>query len=105
MNNFGLTEEHVHILKKYICNSLAPNQKIKVWIFGSRARGNHRPFSDVDLLLEAAPMLQENQINNLKENLENSNIPFKFDLVIPQELYTPYAEQIKKEKKLIFVLP
>ena len=48
MDNFGLSKD---CLNK-ICEALRQNPKIsRALIFGSRAKGNHKPHSDVDIAL------------------------------------------------------
>jgi len=53
---------------------------VKVYLFGSRARGDNAPFSDVDV-----GILVEEDISSelviLKGILEESNLPYKVDLV------------------------
>src|ERR1700760_181901 len=99
MNKFGLTPEKILLIRHLIESTLASHQKIKIWIFGSRVSGAFRPYSDVDLLLEAAPPLTSSQISEAAEKLDESNLPFKIDLVRTEDLHTPYAEQIHTEKK------
>ena len=48
MNNFGLSEKTIEIIKKLLSNY--PQIK-EVKIFGSRAKGNYKPSSDIDLAL------------------------------------------------------
>ena len=47
MNNFGLSEKTIEIIKKLLSNY--PQIK-KVKIFGSRAKGNYKPSSDIDIV-------------------------------------------------------
>ena len=55
--------------------------EVGVWAFGSRVKGNARASSDLDLVLFASPT-QRSQVFALQEALEESNLPFKVDLLI-----------------------
>ena len=68
----------------------------KVWIFGSRARGDHRKFSDVDLLYEFPEGLSPPKgfIFDIKSELEESRFHFKLDLVDVKELASSYRDNV-----------
>ncbi len=58
------------------------SEPVRAYMFGSRAIGTERPFSDIDIALEAAdgpvdPVL----ISDLREALEESDIPYESDVV------------------------
>jgi predicted nucleotidyltransferase len=54
----------------------------KVWIFGSRAKGTARKYSDIDLAIDllGAP-LPLDLISDLSTDFEESELPFKVDLI------------------------
>ncbi len=54
---------------------------VAIWAFGSRVKGNARATSDLDLVVFAKPP-QKPQVFALQEALEESNLPFKVDLLI-----------------------
>lgn len=93
---FGLTEEH---WQKVIQLAVQPLKSLgaKVYVFGSRATGKHRPFSDLDLLYEGTIPLS--QLSEIKEALEESNLPIKVDLVNQAELASSYISKAEREKK------
>ena len=53
----------------------------QVAVFGSRATGRARPFSDLDLLFIQPPRLTWAQRADLRETFEASELPFGVDLV------------------------
>lgn len=97
--DFGISFQHHEEIKKIFSKVIrGSHQTIRVFIFGSRALGTYRKYSDVDLLLEAEPPLTEAQIESLKEAFEESDIPYTFDIVCIQNLKAEYAETISKQK-------
>lgn len=52
-----------------------------VWLFGSRARGDARRASDIDLALRAPVPIPPDVMALAREALEESRIPFRVDLV------------------------
>ncbi|MBI4924290.1 MAG: nucleotidyltransferase domain-containing protein [Bdellovibrio sp.] len=100
-NSFGLTQIQKSLLLKIINSSIKKNHTFKVWIFGSRARGDYKKYSDIDLLLEVNPSFQKKYQQTIRNLLEDSVLPFKVDLLLPSEVYKPYRKVIEKEKKLL----
>ena len=55
-------------------------KKPKIYIFGSRARGDHTKFSDIDLgFLSEEDISYE--LSLLREIIEDSYLPYKVDIV------------------------
>jgi predicted nucleotidyltransferase len=101
--NFGLTSDEIALLRKIVMIPLT-KWGVKTYIFGSRARGKYHRFSDVDLLFEQAPnqLIPIAEISEIRENLENSNFPYKVDLVDSLNLAASYRTQVNQEKILFF---
>ena len=76
---FGLEDRHLNFiketLKKYI-----PNPEAKFYIFGSRARGKFREYSDVDIAIDC-PDLETSVKTKLEIEFENSTFPYEVDIV------------------------
>ena len=73
----------------------------EVWVFGSRARGDHNPFSDIDLLYEGKTPLSLSLLGRIRTDLEDSDLPIKVDFVDIKELASTYLEQALAERKKI----
>lgn len=54
-------------------------------IFGSRAKGNYRPGSDIDLCLDA-PALSMRRRLELENRLDDLLLPWKIDLLVREEI-------------------
>ena len=94
----GLTQDEYQFLVDEIKTPLE-KAGARLWLFGSRARGDHKPFSDVDLLVEGR-LLDGSLIGKLQETAENSNFPYKIDLVLDDELADAYRSNVEVDKVL-----
>jgi len=77
MNKFGLplkTYEQI----KLLLNSFKEIEGIK--IFGSRAKGNYKPHSDIDLVIYGTK-ISETLLLHIASELDELPTPYKFDLV------------------------
>ena len=69
-------------LRRLVLNILRANlpQSTKVWVFGSRATGRARRYSDLDLALDAGRRMTLDEIARLTEAFSDSDLPYKVDL-------------------------
>jgi predicted nucleotidyltransferase len=56
-------------------------QDVKTWVFGSRATGRARCYSDLDLAIDAGRRLTMDEVAALAEAFSDSDLPYKVDLV------------------------
>ncbi|MEM7737354.1 MAG: nucleotidyltransferase domain-containing protein [Deinococcota bacterium] len=64
-----------------------------VWVFGSRTTGRARPFSDLDLVVQADAPLSLTQQTTLANAFEDSDLPFKVD-VLDWHMLTPKFQRV-----------
>ncbi len=69
----------------------------RVAVFGSRATGRARPFSDLDLLLIGPARLTWAQRAELRDAFEASSLPFTVDVVEADGLAVGMAQRIWAE--------
>ena len=74
----ALSEPQAALVRQLV-NSVLPGARVAV--FGSRATGRARPFSDLDLLLCDPPRLSWAQRADLHDAFEASALPFSVDVV------------------------
>lgn len=67
-------------IKEIICKFLEP-EEYKLFVFGSRATEQARKFSDFDIGISGRKPLSFRKIALIKEALEESDLPFKVDIV------------------------
>ncbi len=82
---FGLSQATMQKL----VHIFSTQQKVqRVVIYGSRAKGNYREGSDIDLVLDA-PDISFLEKLNLNTAISESNIPYLVDLSVLHELKHP----------------
>ena len=82
---FGLTDQEIQQLKAYLA---AIPEIRRAWIYGSRAKGNYKAFSDVDLTLEGVALTRRHLLR-LATQLHDSSLPYQFDLSLYDTLKNP----------------
>ena len=84
-SKFGLTvfdiEKLVSVFNKY-------NQIEKVIVYGSRAKGNYKPGSDIDLTL-VAPKLSLTELLKIENEIDDLLLPYKVDLSLLHQIDNP----------------
>lgn len=87
---------HLSDNDKRILFDILGNRRSKFYAFGSRVKGTQKQFSDLDLVyLEKIPELE---IANIKEQLADSNISIKVDIVNYNDCSEGFKAIIDAEK-------
>ena len=82
---YGLTDKELQTLQTLFAANAHIEQVI---LYGSRAKGNCKPFSDVDIALKGEA-LSRMDINRLQAAIDESSLPYKFDISLFASLKTP----------------
>jgi predicted nucleotidyltransferase len=78
MPAFGLPEKTVSIIRQILADFPAVEKAI---LYGSRAKGNYKPGSDIDLTL-VGDALDLHTLGQIAARLDESSIPYQVDLSI-----------------------
>lgn len=70
-----------------------------IYIFGSRAVGNPKPHSDLDLAIDMGSPLSLQQMAQLKDAFSESDLPFRVDVVDMQAVSPEFLKIIQKTAK------
>ena len=91
-----LTAEH----RRLVLNILRANlpKSTKVWVFGSRATGRARRYSDLDLAIDAGRPLTLDEIAGLAEAFSDSDLPYKVDLADWRNMDGRWQQTIMAER-------
>jgi predicted nucleotidyltransferase len=100
--NFGLSLDELAIIKTKIQEVFGTETDLKAYIFGSRAIGKNRINSDIDIALKSKDTELDKKIYILKDRLEESNLPYKVDIVNWNRILKEYFPQIQKQKKKLW---
>ncbi len=96
---FGLSDNTItkiqQVFEKY-------SQIDKVMVYGSRAKGNFRPGSDIDLTLFGKE-LDQRQCSEIAEELDELLLPYTIDLSVFDQLKHPdLKEHIERVGKIFY---
>ena len=79
----------LELLGRYLPNTTA-------WVYGSRVKWTSRPQSDLDMVVFATPE-QHHKVSDLREAFEESNLPFRVDLFVWDEVPEQFCKEIEVE--------
>lgn len=96
---FGLPAETI----KKICAIFSHYDSVKkVILYGSRAKGNFKPASDIDLCIED-DSLSFGQLLKIENDLDDLLLPWKIDLSIKHKIDNPsLLEHIQEHGKIFY---
>ena len=99
---FGLTTATLEAINSVFIKHPEVEQAI---IYGSRAKGNYRTASDIDLTIKGVG-LNAIVLSKIKQEIDELNTPYLFDISIFETLNTPeLVEQISRVGKLFYERP
>lgn len=97
MKKFGLSENQYQFVKEKLKN-ITEALNGKAWCWGSRARGDHQEYSDLDIVIELDKS-QEAAFYELEEFFQESDFPYKVDLTLYSNLAESYLKNFENDKK------
>lgn len=83
--NYGLPEPTLRAIRRVLASEPAIHRAI---LYGSRAKGTHRPGSDIDLAIDG-PSLTHDRLLRLATALDNLDLPYAIDLSLLHEIENP----------------
>lgn len=72
----------------------------EVWAYGSRVKRTSKPSSDLDLVAFAEPQ-QRRQVADLRETFEESDLPFRVDVLVWDDVPESFREEIQRESVVL----
>ena len=85
------------ILRRYLPNN-------EVWAFGSRVKGNAKPYSDLDLAIISDTPLPLALLAEVAEAFSESDLPWKVDLVDWATTSERFRQVIAEQKQTLKTL-
>jgi predicted nucleotidyltransferase len=77
--HIDLPADRTRLVLSILRAHLPPNTQ--AWVFGSRATGRARRYSDLDLAIDAGRCLTLDEIGRLTEAFSDSDLPYRVDIV------------------------
>ena len=69
----------------------------KIWLFGSRVRGEAKKFSDVDLLIDLGKPISIETLSKLNLAFEESLLPYKVDIADAMTISETFRKNIQSQ--------
>lgn len=99
MRSYGFKPSEIQEIKRLLQVNFGDLEDVRAYIFGSRAKGTHKPYSDVDIAIKSRSPNLARKIALFKEDWEKSNLPYKIDITLWNDIYKAYLPEIRKSKK------
>jgi predicted nucleotidyltransferase len=95
----GLTERHLAEIKAILLPFVEGIKRVS--LYGSRAKGTYKSYSDIDLVIEGS--LSGSDIKQLKGEFDESNLPYMVDVCALDHIaYPPLKANILNEQVPLF---
>jgi len=75
---------------------------LEVRVFGSRVLGKSKPYSDLDLVVIGARQLPRYTLYRLRDEFEESELPFRIDIVDWHRLSAEFQNAISPQSEVIY---
>ena len=94
---FGLSKEQINFILEILKKNI-PDKKAKFYIFGSRAKGNYKKYSDIDIAIDLnGEKIPSAILAEILINFEDSTLPFEVDVVDINSIDEKFKSIIKDE--------
>ena len=98
---FGLDEKQFNFVKSMLKKHI-PEPEAKFYIFGSRAKGCSKKYSDVDIAIDLPGFTSARKLE-LELDFENSLFPFEVDIIDLNNIKESFKNLIKNDlSEIIF---
>jgi len=95
IRSYALSED-LKAVRKIVCERLK-DYKVKVYLYGSRARGKAHRYSDIDVAVLPLEPVPGWVLAEIRDALEESNILYSVDLVNLYETNARFRERVLRE--------
>lgn len=96
---YGMEDEELQLMRNIF--SMTPHLE-KVVLYGSRAKGTNKPFSDVDITL-IGDQLTQDDLTDVMYRLSESSLPYFCDVSLFSHLNNPaLIDHIQRRGKIIY---
>ena len=86
-----VSKEHLLL----ICNILKNYNDLDFYAFGSRVKGSAKKLSDLDLVIKSP--VDKVKLSSIREDFEESRLPYKIDLVVWDDITDSFKKNIETD--------
>lgn len=99
MMKYGLEDSELQLMSDIFAQTPAIEQVV---LYGSRAKGTHKPFSDVDITLKGNELTDED-LTDVMYRLSESSLPYFYDVSLFRNISNPdLRDHITRRGKNIY---
>lgn len=95
----SIEAESIKRVRRLVLSHLS-SEDVRIYFFGSRARGESQPGSDIDVGILPASELQCGSLATLREALEDLAVPYRVDIVNLAETTETFRKHALEEATL-----
>ncbi len=103
MRLYGLKNDELKTVKDLLQKHFGDLPDVKAYLFGSRAKGNQKKYSDVDIAIKTKAKDISKRIALFQDDWEQTNIPYKVDVTSWKDIFKPYLPDIRRSKKILWL--
>lgn len=96
---FGLEDKYIDFIKLTLKRYLK-NPQAKVYIFGSRAKGKYKEYSDIDIAIDVPDFTLDEKLK-IQSVFENSTFPYEIDIIDLNGIQEEFKNLIKNDLVLL----
>lgn len=89
-------EKYFDLLRENLLNFFRQNSEVEVFLFGSSIK--HDRFGDIDVGIKGK--VKDSEVRKLREFFEDSNFPFKVDVINFNKVDEPFEKNVLENKVL-----
>lgn len=98
-NIIDISKKHLELVTKILKKNLPAHAN--VWAFGSRVKSTSKPYSDLDLAIDAHELLSSTILAKISDDFEESILPYKIDILDWQNIDDSFKKLIQKDRVLL----
>lgn len=96
---YGLDDEEIRLLEEIFASIKGLDRVI---LYGSRAKDNYKPFSDIDITLDGHDLTEED-LTEVQYRLSESSLPYFCDVSLLSKLTSPsLLDHIRRKGKTLY---
>ncbi len=92
---FGLKKQHLDFILQVLQKNI-PQEDAKFYIFGSRAKGNYKEYSDIDIAIKLEnKALSADILGKILMEFSDSTLPYEVDVIDLNTIDEKFKDLIK----------